>query len=183
MNRVCGGCTLCCKLLPVGSLGKLAGERCRHQAHGKGCRLHGTGAMPRECRLWNCRWVGGAEGTEHLPRPDRAHYVLDIMPDYVTLSTSDGEFDMLVIQVWIDPAFPDAHRDPQLRAYLAACGERDRCAAIIRYDSRRGIVVFPPALSADGQWHEIADGECVPQTRERMEKLWSGGMTLELRES
>jgi len=31
MNRTCGGCTLCCKLLPVRELKKPANTRCQHQ--------------------------------------------------------------------------------------------------------------------------------------------------------
>ena len=29
--RQCGECTLCCKLLPVPPLNKLAGQKCKHQ--------------------------------------------------------------------------------------------------------------------------------------------------------
>jgi len=46
LMRQCGGCTLCCKLLPVPPLEKLAGQRCQHQRHGKGCAVYETSAMP-----------------------------------------------------------------------------------------------------------------------------------------
>ena len=38
--RQCGDCQLCCKLLPVKSLAKLAGDRCSHQKHHKGCDVY-----------------------------------------------------------------------------------------------------------------------------------------------
>jgi len=38
-GRQCGGCTLCCTLLPVKSLDKGANERCRHLCF-KGCGIY-----------------------------------------------------------------------------------------------------------------------------------------------
>jgi hypothetical protein len=56
--------------------------------------------------------------------------------------------------VWIDPAFPEAKDDPALRAYLARMAEQHHIAAILRWDNRRAVVLFAPALNDDGQWHE-----------------------------
>ena len=39
-KQTCGGCTFCCKLLPVDSLGKHANTRCQHQHVGKGCAVY-----------------------------------------------------------------------------------------------------------------------------------------------
>ena len=116
--RRCGGCTLCCKLLPVEEIGKHAGERCRHQRWGKGCAVYRRG-LPVSCSLWSCAWLADA-GAAGLPRPDRAHYVVDIVADTVRVVPHDGTPPTLlsVIQVWLDPAFPEAHRDPALRAYI-----------------------------------------------------------------
>lgn len=153
LPRQCGGCTLCCKLLPVRELDKGAGERCRHQVTGKGCRVYGSARMPPSCRLWSCAWLTGADVGS---RPDRAHYVVDIMPDYVTVvdnATGDRR-PLQVVQVWIDPKFPDAHRDPALRAYLAERG-KEGVAAIIRYNNRSAFTLMPPALASDDEWHEV----------------------------
>jgi len=38
--RVCGSCSLCCKLLPIPPLNKPAGKRCDYQRHGKGCTIY-----------------------------------------------------------------------------------------------------------------------------------------------
>lgn len=153
LARKCGDCQLCCKLLPVRSLGKGAGEHCKHQRHHKGCAVYARlGQVSPECKLWNCRWLVNDDAGD-LRRPDRSHYVLDIMPDYVTLEDEDGKrTPMEVVQIWIDPDHPDAHRDPALRAWL----DRRSLAGLVRYDSDHALVIAPPSASADGQWHERA---------------------------
>ena len=144
--RQCGECQLCCRLLPVPPLDKKTGQRCEHQKFGKGCAVYHTRAMPSACELWNCRWVVN-DDTDNLSRPDRSHYVIDIMPDYITLQNNDtGEtFEIQVVQIWIDPKYPDAHRDPALRAYLLRRAE-EGMAALVRLDARRAITLFPPSM-------------------------------------
>jgi hypothetical protein len=156
--RQCGGCTLCCKLVPVPSIDKGAGVRCRHQRSGKGCAVYARPNMPLDCQLWSCRWLT-EDDTADLSRPDRAHYVIDIMPDFVTM-TYEGEPPrrVPVVQIWIDPKFPDAHRDPALRAFIARRGERDGMAALIRWNNQDAFVIFPPAIASDGKWHEEHSG-------------------------
>ena len=171
--RKCGGCTLCCRLLPVhhgasaggidlpGSWHKKAGERCRHQRTGKGCAVYRQAGFPTACAIWNCRWLTGID-TQDMRRPDRAHYVLDVMPDYVTVTVDGTATKIEVVQVWCDPKFPDAHRDPALRAYLARRGE-EGVAALIRYSSKDAFFLAPPAMSSDGQFHENHDGKSEPE--------------------
>jgi hypothetical protein len=149
-NRQCGDCTLCCKLLPVRSLGKGSGERCRHQQHHKGCKVYANLlAVAPECRLWNCRWLVDEAGD--TSRPDHAHYVIDVMPDFIRADDGDGNIvEVPVVQVWVDPRYPDAHRDPAFRAWLDARRE----VALIRYSSGDGFVLFPPSRMASGEWLE-----------------------------
>jgi hypothetical protein len=152
MKRQCGECTLCCKLLAVVEIGKKAGVRCEHQQAHKGCKIYGQPDMPVSCRIWSCAWLIGEDTG---PRPDRAHYVIDPLPDFITLQGDDnGDQNIPVVQVWIDPQHPDAHRDHGLRAFLARRGEHGM-AALIRSDSKLAFALFPPAMSADGQWHEL----------------------------
>jgi hypothetical protein len=154
-KRQCGDCQLCCKLLPVKTLGKGAGERCRHQRHHKGCAIHAKlmSHVP-ECALWNCRWLVN-DDMEGMSRPDRAHYCIDLMPDFVTLGDGTGEGQAVeVVQIWCDPNYPEAHRDPGLRAYLLRRAAEGK-AAIVRWDNRRAMVVFAPALSANREWNEV----------------------------
>ena len=158
-TRRCGDCQLCCKLLPVRSLGKGAGERCRHQRHGKGCTVYD--ALERispECRKWNCRWLVN-DDTADLRRPDRSHYVIDVTPDYLTVRNDEtGERQHVqIVQIWVDPKFPDAHRDPALRAYLERRA-KDNVLGLVRWGNRKGMAIFPPTLSHDRQWHEVGAG-------------------------
>jgi Fe-S-cluster containining protein len=133
MNRQCGDCQLCCKLLPmqpgrrearattalieaglarpdefVGMLPewtKPAGERCKFQKAGKGCAVYAR--RPLGCRLWNCRWLVDAGETS---RPDRAHYVIDIMPDVIRMVPNEG--DSAPVEIPVASGRPAA-RTPQ----------------------------------------------------------------------
>ena len=58
-----------------------------------------------------------------------------------------------MVQIWVDPKFPDAHRDPALRAYLERRAQ-EGIIGLVRWDNEDAIAIFPPALSSDGQWHE-----------------------------
>lgn len=151
-ERQCGGCTLCCKLLPVRTLGKKANQRCDHQRSGKGCAVYAKlFKTAPECALWNCRWLVNDDMAD-LSRPDRSHYVVDIMPDFIGAQDDEtGEVkEVPVVQVWCDPGFPDAHEDPPLRAWL----DRHEAVALIRYSDHDAFVLFPPSRMANRQWLE-----------------------------
>lgn len=151
-ERQCGGCTLCCKLLPVRSLDKKDGQRCQHQRAGKGCAVYSNLIrIAPECVFWTCRWLNN-DDTADLSRPDRSGYVIDVMPDFVTAQDDDtGAINEVpVIQIWVDPKRPDAHKDPALRAWL----DRNKHVAIVRYSANEAFVLFPPSRMKDGQWLE-----------------------------
>ena len=157
-TRQCGDCQLCCKLLPVGGiLQKPANQRCQHQRHHKGCAVYRTQLMPAECGLWVCGWLVNDDAAD-LSRPDRTHYVIDVMQDFVT-AQNEGEPPIRIgaVQVWCDPRHPEAHRDPALRAWLDRRGQ-DGLVAIIRYGSSDGFTLVPPSLSGTGEWMEIKSG-------------------------
>jgi Fe-S-cluster containining protein len=172
-GRQCGGCTLCCKLLPVkegftieevGELGKRGVKLehttfvkkqnvpCDHQRHGKGCSIYDK--RPMSCRAWRCMWLAGMGGL--TSRPDRAGYCVDTHPDFIRFEDPDtGEKGArLVVQVWCDPARPDAHRDPALREVLDMFGRTEGAAALIRITPTRAIAVFPPSITSTGEWFE-----------------------------
>ena len=69
------------------------------------------------------------------------------MPDFIRVQNNEtGErYEIQVVQIWIDPAHPLAHRDPALRAYLLKLGERG-IAALIRYDNKRATTLLPPNM-------------------------------------
>jgi hypothetical protein len=167
LDRQCGDCQLCCKLLPVRSLDKGSGERCRHQQHHKGCKVYAQlFRIAPECRLWNCRWLVDEAGA--TKRPDRAHFVVDVMPDFIRADDGDGRIEEVpVVQIWVDPDFPDAHRDPALRDWLDRTGQ----VALIRYSSGDGFCLFPPSRMASREWMEkgsINDGAATHSFAEVM---------------
>lgn len=154
--RQCGDCQLCCRLLPVKGVPKPALTRCKHQRHGKGCAVYHKPekGFPWECGLWSCAWLRADPNGDAaaLRRPDRAHYCIDILPDYITAMDPDGQNIVVpVVQVWVDPKYPDAHRDPALRAWLLC---RTGFAAIIRYGADDAIILFPPYMMQSGEWCE-----------------------------
>src|SRR5262245_56200539 len=173
LPRKCGDCQLCCKLLPVQEIEKKAGHRCRHQAHGKGCRVYHT-ALPRSCRLWSCAWLTGVDTGS---RPDRAHLVVDMLPDFVTVvdETTFERRSLPVVHGAIVPVFPDAPGDPALRAYLAKRGE-EGVAALIRSNEREAFTLLPPVMTEDGDW--VAAWSNVDPEKQHsftdIAKVWAG---------
>jgi hypothetical protein len=160
--RTCGDCQLCCKLVPVQELGKGAGERCRHQRAGKGCLVYRRPGRPQSCAWWTCRWLVN-DDTADLRRPDRSHYVIDVMPDFVRcVNNETGESQPVpAVQIWVDPSYRDAHRDPGLRAYLERRAA-DGVVGIVRYSERDCFTLIAPAMAGDHQWHEVHRPAGVP---------------------
>jgi hypothetical protein len=134
-------------------LNKPANTRCTHLKFNKGCTIYKS--RPFDCKVWSCRWLVDDEAAG-LPRPDRAHYVIDIMPDIISVDNHDGAglIDLQVLQIWVDPAFPDAHRAPALREYMQKMAAEHDMAALVRWGDKDAVVVFAPRFSTDGQWHE-----------------------------
>jgi hypothetical protein len=148
-GRNCGTCRSCCVQVPVllDDEHKPANTRCKHLCS-RGCGIYDN--RPRPCVAWSCMWLYDPS-TAALRRPDHSGYIIDPMPDHVLANGVPKQ----VVQVWVDPKRRDAHRDPALRAWLDAVGQRFKMAAIVRWSSRDSIVLIPPSLSEDGQWWEI----------------------------
>jgi hypothetical protein len=155
MERRCGECHLCCTLLPVVPLNKGAGERCINQ-RGLGCKVHDKESFPVECKLWNCRWLVDPTTTKML-RPDISHYVIDIVPDFITARAPQGLVKLPVIQVWCDPRYPDAHKDPSLREWLRQ--HEPKCLMLVRYNAYDAIVLIPPHMTESGEWEQSNNTE------------------------
>jgi hypothetical protein len=85
-------------------------------------------------------------------------------PDYVTIveNATGAETKLEVVQVWCDPDYPEAHRDPALREYLIRRA-KEGVGALVRFSERKAIHLMAPPLSNDGQWHEIAGENVRPQ--------------------
>lgn len=157
-GRTCGDCQLCCKLVPVPAIEKPAGKRCQHARTGKGCMIYAD--RPFDCKSWSCRWLADRPNTEGMSRPDRAHFVIDLVPDYITVKFEPpdpraGETQRVsVLQVWVDPAFPEVARGPELRGYMQRMAEQYGYPTLIRLNSRDAYCVFPPAITTGREWVE-----------------------------
>ncbi|MCP1761910.1 hypothetical protein [Bradyrhizobium japonicum] len=143
---------------------KGAGAACQFQKFHKGCAVHHTARMPFECGVWNCRWLVNDDAAE-LSRPDRSHYVIDLMPDFVTIRPADGgePLNIQVVQIWCDPNHRDAHRDPALRRWMMRRAEQG-IAALIRFNAREALAVFAPPFDVNGEWHEVDSGVSTNKT-------------------
>jgi hypothetical protein len=152
MTRECGDCQLCCRLLPVVSLDKIANQKCEFQKFHKGCTVYNTKRMPIECRVWQCRWIV-SQLPDNIARPDRVHYVVDVMPDNIVIQDHEAgkSHIMECIVVWCDPKHPLAYRNPELYDWVAAQNK----VLMVRMNSRDSIIVFPPALNSTHEWAEV----------------------------
>lgn len=166
-GRVCGSCQLCCKLVPVPVIEKPAGKRCKHAHTGKGCGIYDN--RPFDCRSWSCRWLADRANTEGMSRPDRAHFVVDLVPDTIKQQFHDGtEKRISVIQIWLDPHFPEVAKQGEMRRYMAHMAEKHGYPSLVRLNSRDAYVVFPPAITHDGKWHVMSGNVTAHDEWQRM---------------
>jgi hypothetical protein len=78
------------------------------------------------------------------------------------------------VQIWIDPAYPDAHRDPALRTWL----ERRALPGLVRYDDNRALVIAPPSVGEDGKWHERASNRNLEEPHSVVDGARADAMTM-----
>ena len=96
-GRVCGTCTLCCKVAGVLELSKPMGVWCRHCQRNGGCSIYDT--RPASCRSFHCQWlVEESLGPEW--KPERAKFAL---------VKSDGGRRLTAL---VDPGYPAMWRRP-----------------------------------------------------------------------
>jgi hypothetical protein len=91
MERVCGKCNLCCRVLGIEVLGKAAGEWCRHCVIGRGCGIYDE--RPAVCRDFECLYRTDPALTE-VWHPALSHLML--------------RMDGARLMVFADPARPGA---------------------------------------------------------------------------
>lgn len=96
--KVCGDCTMCCKVYDVDDVGKKAGQKCSHVRPEGGCGIWGL--HPQTCQDFKCLWLRH-DDLNGLWRPDHAGFVLRLEPNGTTLAVD------------VDPDRPDDWR----RAY------------------------------------------------------------------
>jgi hypothetical protein len=140
-QRVCGSCSLCCKLLRIEELDKPAGGWCSHCTPGRdGCRIYDS--RPGSCRSFHCTWLTDSRlGAEW--RPATSKMVLQYDQSERRLS------------VHVDPEFSSVWRSEpyyhQLKAWTRAAIDSARTrspdawltAPLLVYVGDSAIVMLP----------------------------------------
>jgi hypothetical protein len=158
-GRVCGPCSLCCKLLVVRELDKPANKWCKHCRPGKGgCSIWGN--TPDICVRYFCGWrLTRAFGDEWFPR--NSHMVVSLTrPNNVQ-----------VLMVTVDPLHADAWRREPYHRQLREWARRGRISSdpmvvIVRVGERSWHI------DIDGE-REVADSTVVVRTANALAEPFS----------
>jgi hypothetical protein len=127
----------------VAEIGKPKNHWCQH-AKANRCTIYET--RPQSCVRWSCMWLVSDHPDEL--KPNRSHVVFDILPDVV--NTEEGAKG--VVQLWVDPGYPDAHRAPAVRRVIEGIGTVEGMPTLARIGAR-GLLIVPPCLNG-GVWLE-----------------------------
>jgi hypothetical protein len=128
--RVCGTCTLCCKVLGIEALKKPPGRWCERCKVGTGCNMYE--ARPAECRGFVCGFLILPELDENW-RPSASRLVIGF----------EGGSKTMLIQV--DPDRPDAWKRAPYYQRLKEWSRRAVAgrAQVIVMIGLRAIVILP----------------------------------------
>lgn len=99
--KVCGDCTLCCKVYDVDDLEKKAGTKCSHVRPDAGCGIWGL--HPKTCQDFKCLWIRH-DDMNAMWRPDHAGFVLRLEPNGTTLAV---DVDQDRPTAWRQPYYYD----------------------------------------------------------------------------
>ena len=138
----CAGCTLCCKVMGVPSIGKPANQWCQHCRTGVGCGIYET--RPGECRTFICGYLSLPALSEEW-KPAVSRLVIDTQ-------TAQG-----TMFVYVDESRPDAWRRQPYYGTLQtfARGALPNRGRVVVRVGMRSIVILPDhavdlgALAAD----------------------------------
>jgi hypothetical protein len=127
-KKVCGDCTLCCKVMAIDELAKPVSTWCPHCKPSKGCLIYAN--RPIECQAFSCLWLVNGQLDEHW-KPSKSKFVLT--------TSEDG------IEIRCDPGFPDAWRKEPFRSEIrewAVSGETHDVTVVIIVGQKK-ILVTP----------------------------------------
>ncbi len=133
--RACGGCTYCCKVMPVKEFPEKGHKWCEHCNIGKGCRIYQ--GRPKSCAEFACQWLIGEDHLGEDLRPDRVMVVLT--------GTQEG-----ILVAHCDAAIPLAWRRPKVLALLRR-GAQNKGHSLARSGQRFWII------TADSEWEAEED--------------------------
>jgi len=152
--RDCGPCTLCCKVMAVDEIEKVAGAWCAHCAKGAGCAIYET--RPQSCRAFSCAWLRHPELPHNL-RPDLTRVVLAFDNNATRLIAS------------CDPAHPMAWRREPIYGHLKRWAESSWGTG------GQVVAMAGPRLWAITPDEPIDLGELGPDVRFRIVRRLDGG--------
>ena len=145
-GRSCAGCSLCCKLVSVREIGKPKNVWCPHAEPARArCSIYD--ARTQSCVKWSCSWLVDDSLPDEL-QPHRSHVIFDILPDIIRA----GGVTHPVAQLWVDPAYPAAHREPPVRAMIERIASVHDMPVLARIGTR-GLLIVAPSLNG-GTWLE-----------------------------
>jgi hypothetical protein len=133
-GKSCGTCMMCCKLPLIKELEKPSCQWCRHVVIGKGCGIYAD--RPQVCRSFHCQWILDA-GLGPEWKPEKAKFI-------IYLDREKAE----VINVSVDPAYPDAWTKPSfftaIKKWITEGADLGRMAMV--YIGARWVAVLPDRI-------------------------------------
>ncbi len=155
-SRICGPCSMCCKVMAIPELNKPLGAWCANcTPPGNGCAIYE--ARPRTCRNFTCNWLHEPTLPDRM-RPDRSK---------VVLSASCAK----VMIAYCDPADPLAwRREPAYSILKRRAGDMNQPIVIAVRAGSRMWVVRP------GQTPDIDVGYVDPLSPVRFDAAPGGGI-------
>ena len=130
-GRVCGSCSLCCKLPSIDEIAKPTGAWCTHCAPGAGgCKIYEQ--RPLTCQRFMCLWLT----TDELD--DRWKPTTSKIVPFLEQGGNR-------IALHVDPSFPTKWRDEPYFSRIKQWSEfaTDNQAQVVVYVKDRAIVVLP----------------------------------------
>jgi len=172
-DRACGGCTVCCTVLPADdeTLRKQAGVDCVHCDAGAGCRIYDV--RPKTCREFFCGWRALPKLSDAW-RPDRSGVMVafddaDIPPGYAIrpafkLILTHGK---VLIDAEVFGGYVAGLVDAQIPVFLSLPGPPGSFFAKVFVNDRLAMAVGRRDLGAvldglEAMYAELADGEFEP---------------------
>lgn len=139
----CGGCTACCRTVPVKEIGVRAYQACPHvreayHAAGPGCGFApgGYANRPYSCKAWSCVWL--KSGWPPELRPDRLGIVVDELVDIVKVNG----VELPAAQIWVMQGHDDDWERPEIHNIIMSLIDREKLAVLWRLYPGREAIVF-----------------------------------------
>ncbi len=128
--KVCGDCTLCCKVYEIEDFEKQPGKVCHNVRHEGGCSVWGL--HPKVCQEFKCLWLKH-DDMSAVWRPDFAGFVLRLEPDGKTLAID------------VDHDRPDAWRREPYYAQIKLWSEvMPKSEGLVLVYAPEGLFVITP---------------------------------------